>query len=303
MESKLDPTTKRWLIIGVGAIILLSILFVVFKFFIFKPPTPKEIETSLPEGIIPSSPEGVAIKFLLAFQEGRKNEERQYLFPDLSKVEILKESYLSAISKYIWIPKSKEGTPPEFKVLEKKENANETNIKIEEITNRRKGDLFFGFLLPEKINFEITLQRVDKDWKIIKVNSEDLVIQAKIGEKVKLNDSTSIKVVSFNGGLPQNINLEILEPERKFIFLKVEYENLSQKENKIGFLNNWSIGSEKESVSVPIIFDKKGVKIEREKTLGPNEKIELFLIFEVPQTFLLKTATFQNNQRKVIFEI
>ena len=303
MENRLDLTTKKWLIIGVGGIVLLSILFIVFKFFIFKPPTPKEIETGFPEGIAPSSPEGVAIKFLLASQEGERNEERQYLFPDFSKVKIFKESYISVISKYIWKSKSKEGTPPEFKVLEKKKNANEAIIKIEEITNRRKGDLFFGFLLPEKINFEITLQKVDKNWKIIKVDSEDLVIQTKIGEKVKLNDLTSIKIVSFNEGLPQNINLEIPEPGKKFVFLKVEYENLSQKENRIDFLNNWSISSEKENVSVPIIFDKKGIKIEREKTLAPNEKTELFLIFEVPQTFSLKTATFQNNQRKIIFEI
>jgi hypothetical protein len=251
-------------------------------------------------------PGEIAISYLKAEQSAKRELAESYLHPDLKKVEIFGKNY-EEFKIYQIHQKEREGEEPVFETKEKRIEKNKARVNVFEKTNKNQGWFFFEFYLPEEISFEVILEKIGNwkkgyEWKIIKIDSSDLIKRGKVGEKVEFEKGVFIRLIEIEDFKPENV---IIPEGIKILSLKVEYENNSDKEIKINSFENWSIIDEKgnifspPSISSPIALREPvlmGIELKSgEKRFG-------YTVFEVPKEIEIKEIIYKDWQRKIIFQ-
>lgn len=247
-------------------------------------------------------PEMVVIFYLKLEQNNQRKLAEKYLFPDFERVEILSEKY-SLLSLSHWIQKEKTGEESVFQAKEIKIGKKEARVKIFEKTNKKQGWIFFNYYLPKEIIFEANLIKVGnwkkgKQWKIIRINSPDLIWEEKMGEKGEIREGIFI--------LPMKLEKLEIPAERKIYSLEVEYENNSQEIVFISPFGDWQIvdlnGERFSPPSVTsAIFLREPILFGGE--LKPGEKRRGYVMFEIEREISAKELIFKNMEKKVIFKI
>jgi hypothetical protein len=290
--------TKKFLKIGLISAVVLILIFFLIKIFILKPPLPPDIPSSPPK-----EAKEVVIKYFSLEQEKNRRESEKYLFSDFTKVEIFGKNYQNLKIFYWTQLEEKEGSLPEYQIKDSLIKENEANITVEVITNRMENSLFFNFFLPEKIIFEVNLVKEGDYWKIVKINSLDLISKRNYREKVEIKENIFIKLISINYDLPKKIKPS--EEGNKVLFLEIEFENKSTELFGFSSLNEWRVVDKDKDFYYPI----PDPTIVSEKIILPDIKLEPNTIersnifFEVSEDFLVKEVIFQNQYKENIFTI
>lgn len=276
-ENNSTYNKKILLVIG----ILILILAITFLFFFLTKKSKEKIKTfSLPSGINPDSPEGISIRYLFEAQEGNLNESEKYLF-SIYLTEIFEKPYYR-VSHPFPTPE-RTGELPNFQVIDRKIGEKTSKVILREITNKNEGEKFFGFTLPLEITFEILLFNENGSWKIIKIDSPNLIRRVTLGERVEIK----------NGFLITALNIENST-------LKVGYENNTNGDIEYNPFAEWKIVDVKNNIYMP--SEKEGGL--SQGILKPNEKKEGYLEFEIPKNIIIKEVIFEiPSKKKVIFEI
>ncbi len=232
-------------------------------------------------------------------QAGRKLAE-EFLFSELEKVEILKEKYKD-ISRLNWIQKEKAGQEPVFEAKEIKIEEKIAKVKIYEKTNKKEGWIFFDYRLPKEINFEAELTKIGSwkqgyQWKIIKIDSPDLILERNIGEKAEIREGVFIKPIKF-----EKVDFPAV---RKIYSLEIEYENNSNNPTDVYPFGEWRIvnlsrGTFNPSSQTSALFLRTPTLFGGE--LKPGEIKSGYVMFETEKEISAKEIIFKNMEKKVIF--
>lgn len=294
----------KYLKIGLISFVCIVFIFLLVKFLLLKespqPPPPPPVEIL--------SPEEVAIKYLELQQEKNRQEAEKYLFSDFSKVEIFRDNYqeLRGFSYGVRL-EEKSASLPGFKIITAEVGENEANIVLEEITNRVEGTNFFKFFLPPKLVFEVNLVKEGEDWKIIKIDSPDLVLERRLGEIVEIRENIFAKPVKISGYQPKDINVK---PRAGFKFLSflAEYENRSTDTITLTPPSGWTLIDENKNIydsfrHLTVQREIKEVATPPEIKLKPNETEDVYFFFQVPKETQIQELVFKNLNKKVIFKI
>jgi len=276
-EGFLNEERKKFLKIGLISIIALVLIFLLIKFFILKPSKPS------PPTITLISPAETVIEYLQQEQEGKRGKAEIYLHPNFYLVRILDQYYSNIRWKFLNL-EEKTGPLPEFKIINSQIGENEAVITLEEITNRERGAIFFDFPLPEKITFEITLTKFENQWKIIKVDSPDLVFKTKVGEEVEIKKGIFVTLIKIEDST-----------------LEIEYENKSNEVFNYNPFDEWKIISwDGKSYTLIQNLLKPALSGGR---LNPGNMKRGYLSFELPKDILIREIVFRIPEKKIIFQI
>ena len=308
-EEYLADKRKKYFLIGGVSIFALILIFVVLRLFVFKqqPPSPPLVVLT-PEEVVTNY-------FSLEFNRNRSESEK-YLFSDFSKVEILGENYLNVRTSLQTQAPKKAGLKPEYKIVNQEVQDNEARISLETSTNEMGGSLFLSFYLPEKLLFNVSLIKEGVDWKILRVDSPDLILTNKLGEKVEIIKGVfiqPIKIIDYKDKKPAN-------SLNKFLRLEVEFENKTSGAATFSSPMEWRVLNQDKQFYYPIInidWQTIGQNQEQPPTpltepeisflpdikLNPDETKKASIFFELPKEFLVKELVFQNLDKKIIFEI
>jgi len=280
-EEYYEERIKKFLKIGAVLIFISVLIFVLVKVFILKP---------TPEVPTPSSTpaEEVAIRYFELERERKKEEAEEYLAPYFSQVRILGGVYENLHSSF-WIQtEKKEGPLPKYEIKESKVRGSDANITLEITTNRMEDSLFFNFRLPKEIVFKIVLWKIDNNWKIIEIDSPDLILESKLGEQIEIKENVFVKAIKIEDST-----------------LEVEYENESAE--LVSFYSNsdWKIVDDNGKIYSPLPPPDFEVKqpVLPDIELSPSEEKKVSLRFEIPEDILLKEIVFRNIDKKIIFKI
>jgi hypothetical protein len=248
------------------------------------------------------SPDEVVISYLQKEQSFQRNLAEEKLLPDFEKVEVLSEKY-SDINRLNWIQNERAGGEPIFETKEIKIKGKEAGVKILEKTNIKEGWIFFDYYLPKEITFEAGLTKIGSwkkgyQWKIIKINSPDLILERKFGERVEIRENVFVKPIKIE-------KLEI-PANRKIYSLEIEYENNSNKPIRINPFGEWRIVEANGKVFNPpsltsALFLRQPVLFGRE--LEPGETKRGYVMFETQNEVSAVKIILKNMEKKVIFEI
>jgi len=315
-EGILNEKTKKYIIIA-GIIIVISLVLIIVTKFISKKPGEQPFQPpSLPQGITPGSPEEAAIRYLQWQQEGLTGEAEKYLLPslNLASVEVFGESY-SGLRGIAWQSTGEEkGDSPEFQVKKSEIGKEKSEISLEEVTNSKEGSLFFGFRLPEKIIFDVTLVGYKGKWKITKIDSSDLVSREKIGERTEIKTNVFVKISKAES---YSIKDMTPPPGFKFFSLKLKYENESNVPFSFQPFNEWKIVDENGKIyspSSPNLHSTGFITLNptlRKPILGegvtiieikPGSQEQGYISFVLPENIVLKETFVKNYDKKIIFE-
>ena len=255
-EIILKEEYKKYLLI-IGTVVAISLVLIVVTQFILKPKRPEPIGSqppSLPENITPGSPEEAAVRFLQLKQEGFTIEAEQYLL-DPNSVEVFGENYRlvrnlpSSLSQGEEGAKNEESITPEYKIKSSDTDKGFAYVTLEEETNKNAGILFFGFALPKKIIFRVDLVKDGDEWKIIKIDAPNLVLQRKLKEGAEIENNVFIKLIKM-----EDYSLKDLQPPEgfKFLSLEIEYDNKSGKSVNIDPLGEWRLTTYKGDILYPL---------------------------------------------------
>lgn len=268
--------------------VVLFLIFLLVKTFYFNKPK--------------LSPEKIVISYLELEQFSQRNLAEKFLFSDFEKVEILKEKYKD-ISRLNWIQTEKEGAEPIFEIKEIKIEKKDAKIKIYEKTNRKEGWIFFDFYLPKQIVFEAGLTKIGSwkkgyQWKIIKLDSLDLILEGKMGEKAEIKKNVFVKPIQF-----EKVEIPAV---KKVYSLEIEYENNSQELIDIYPFSDWRIVDAGGEIFSPppvtsAVFLREPVLLGGE--LHPGESKRGYVMFEIEKEISAKAVIFKNMEKKVIFEM
>lgn len=300
----LEEKPKKFLIRGAILVFCLILIFIILKIFILKPSLPPS-----PLEIPPLFSEEVVIKYFELEQEKNREESEKYLFSDLSKVEIFGENYQKQNLQYfLWTqPEEKEGPLPEYQIKDSHIEENEASITIEVTTSKMEGSLFFNFYLPKKVVFETDLVKEGGYWKIIRIDSPDLVSKSELGEEIEIKENIFVKPIKIKDYISKERKPV---PGFKFLYLEIEFENKSIEAINLYQFIDWRIIDEKNQIYYPI--PKPGLATQQtliessiliDFTLNPGSTKEIHLFFEVPENVSLKELVFKNLDKKIIFKI
>ena len=268
--------------------IVLVLIFLLAKTFYFNKPK--------------QSPAQVAISYLQAEQSSQRNLAEEFLLPALEKVEILGEKYKD-ISRLSWIQKEKEGVEPIFETKEIKIKGKDAQVKILEKTNKKDGWIFFDYYLPKQINFEANLIKIGSwkkgyQWRITKINSPDLILERKFGERVEIRENVFVKPIQFE-------KLDF-PATRKIYSLEIEYENSSNEAIFIYPFSDWRIIETSGEIFSPppvtsAVFLREPIFYGGE--LKPAEIKKGYVMFEAEKEISAKEIIFKNMEKRVIFGV
>jgi hypothetical protein len=281
----------KYLKIGLIFAFCIIIVFLLVKFFLPKKTT--QPQPSQPSKVL--SPEEVAIKFFELESEGNRIEAEKFLFSDFSKVKIFDEEYL-ILKSNLWSQPNRI-FKANYNIKSKEIKEKESKISLE-IEVKEGVPFLFVFNLPEKVNFEIELTKENNEWKIVKIDSPDLIVKTKIGERVEIKKNIFIKTNRIGEFISKEI--EPREINNKILFLETEYENSSEKEILFSPLAEWRISNTEGEFFFGTKFTNGTTT---EIKIGGNESKRIKIFFEVSQNFSVKEVIFQNLDKKVIFEI
>jgi hypothetical protein len=176
-------------------------------------------------------------------------------------------------------------------------------VKILEKTNKKEGWIFFDFYLPKEINFEAKLIRLGSwkkgyQWKIIGLNSPDLVWERNLRERTEIKENVFIK--------PIKIEKVEFPAMRKIYSLEIEYENSSQESIFIYPFSEWRIVDLNGELFAPpsitsSLFLREPTLLGGELKAG--EKRIGYVMFEVPREISAKEIIFKTMEKKIIFKI
>lgn len=303
-EVYLEKKAKKILIMGLVLILFLISIFILVKIFILKPsPPPSPLE------IPPLFSEEVVIKYFELEQEKNREESEKYLFSDLSKVEIFGENYQKQNLQYfLWTqPEEKEGPLPEYQIKSSQIEKSKAKIILEVTTSKMEGSLFFNFYLPKKVIFETDLVKEGGYWKIIRIDSPDLVSKSEPGEEIEIKENIFVKPIKIGDYISKERKPV---PGFKFLYLEIEFENKSIEAINLYQFIDWRIIDEKNQIYYPI--PKPGLATQQtliessiliDFTLNPGSTKEIHLFFEVPEEILIKEVIFRSQYKKIIFKI
>lgn len=298
-----EEKTKKYLKIGVIFIFASILIFALVKIFILKPSS-----TSLPpvKETPALSPEETVIKYFELEQKRNREESEKYLLSDLSKVKILSDDYQNLNSALWYQPEKRGGPLPEYQIKNSHIKKNKANVTLAVTTNKMKDSLFFNFYLPETVVFEIVLVKERGRWKIIEINSPDLVLESKLGEERKIRENIFVKLIRTGNYLPKVINIKQNKGSKLF-FLEVEYKNKSNKLVRLSPFLEWQVINKNEEVYYPALKLIRNPKTGDAEypiiKLAPGRLRESTIMFEVPKNFVAKEAIFQNLYKKIIFKV
>lgn len=282
-EYYLEEKTKNFLKKGLILILICILVFVLVKIFILKPSLP-----SLPPEIPSLSPQDVVIGYFKLEQERKREEAEEHLVSYFSQVRILGEEYEKLRSSFWVQPKEKEGSLPEYLVKETKVVKSDANLTLEVITNKMEGSIFFNFRLPKKVVFKIVLWKINDHWKIIEIDSPDLVLESKLGEKKEIKENVFVEAIKIEDYI-----------------LEIEYENRSTEPVSFYSFGDWKIVDKDGKIYYPIPgpdFEiTQPMLPDIELDLGGKEKVSLS--FGIPKDVLVKEVIFRNIDREIIFKI
>jgi hypothetical protein len=281
----------KYLKIGLIFAFCIIIVFLLVKIFLPKKTT--QPQPSQPSKVF--TPEEVAIKFFELESEGNRIEAEKFLFSDFLKVKIFDEEYL-ILKSNLWSQPNRI-FKANYNIKSKEIKEKESKISLE-IEVKEGVPFLFVFNLPEKVNFEIELTKENNEWKIVKIDSPDLIVKTKIGERVEIKKNIFINTNRIGEFISKEI--EPSEINDKILFLETEYENSSEKEIFFSPLAEWRISNTEGEFFYGIKFTN-GTSTQIK--IGGNESKRIKIFFEVPQNFSVKEVIFQNLDKKVIFEI
>jgi hypothetical protein len=256
------------------------------------------------------SPAEATIFYLKAEQNFERETAEKYLFSNLEKVEMLGEKYQD-LRKIRWVKKEKDGKEPVFAIKSQRIEKKEAIINISEKSNKKEGLPFFDYFLPEELVFDVWLGKVGNwkegyQWRLIKVNSADLVLNKKLGEKIEISRELFLRPINIEEYWPENVKL----PEGiKIISLEIEYENKGADPVRIYLFDGWKIITENGSVFGPPSLTSALVlrePIPYDQELEPAQIKKGYIVFEVPKEISLervKKILFRNLDKKIIFQI
>jgi len=286
-EEFSDDNKKKVFKIGLILLVMVVIL-ILAKIFIFKS---EPLDQALP-----TSPEEVAIQYLQSEEGQNREEAEKYLISDKSQVEILGKKYQSA-SPLWWINPEKVKDPAaDYQVRDKDVQDDTTNITIEAVTNKMEDSIFFSFVIPKKLTFEVILVNEEGQWKITKVNSPNLVLESSFGEKTRVQAGIFIKPIKF-----EKYSARSSEGPSKFFRLQVEFENNSFSPIEFTPLTEWRVVDKNKDFYTPGL-DPKGVTPAKVQ-LKPNSSQISYVFFEIPKDFVAKEIIFENSYKRIIFQI
>jgi membrane-associated HD superfamily phosphohydrolase len=283
---------KYWLKVIFLSFLIILFIFLLIKTFYLNRPKIK--------------PGEIAISYLKEAQSSIEKAEN-YLYPDLKKVKILDENYEN-LQNLKWVQKEKEGEEPIFEIKSEKIKKNKAEVAILEKTNKKEGWLFFEYKLPKEILFEVSLEKLGSwkkgyEWKIIEINSPDLIKKSKIGEKIEVEKGLFVKLINFEEYRPENLKI----PEGLRIFsLEIEYENDSNQTKKIDSFGQWYIIDKEGEVFYsafypPSAFLRKPIFENTE--LKPGEKQRGYVTFEAKKEILPREIIYKDWERKIKFNL
>jgi hypothetical protein len=162
--------------------------------------------------------------------------------------------------------------------------------------------------LPKEISFKIELEKIGSwkkgyEWKIIEIDSQDLIKKAKFGEKMEIEKGIFVKPIKIEEYKPENVKI----PEGiKILSLEIEYENNSEKEISIASFGSWYIIDEKGDIFSPPPFSS-AIVLRQPVLMGLELKSEErksgYTIFEVRKEINPKEIIYKDWQRKIIFQL
>ena len=276
----MEEKTKKFLKKGLILILICILVFVLVKIFILKPPPEAPAASPIP-------PEEVAIKYFELEQQRKREEAEEYLVSYFSQVRILGGEYEKLRSSF-WVQAKESGPLPEYLIKESKVVKNDVNLILEVITNKMEGSLFFNFRLPKKVIFKVVLWKINDHWRIIKIDSPDLILESKLGEKKEIKENVFVEAIKIEDHISE-----------------IEYENRSTEPVSFYSLGNWKIVDKEGKIYYPIPgpdFEiTQPMLPDIELNLGGKEKVSLS--FGIPEDVLVKEVIFRNIDRKIIFEI
>lgn len=284
--------------------LIFTFLSIKFVFFQKKPPSP-----SLPSPAEETlSPEETVIKYLHLEQGKNRQEAEKYLFSDFSKVEILGKSYYEIQNLSLGFYYEKTSTSsPEFEIITSEIKEDKAKVILQEIPNQFERTIFFEFLLPEKIIFETNLIKEGGQWKIVKINSPNLVLEKKLGEKIEISENLLVKPIEIKEYKPKNPNIR---PEAgfKFFYFLSEYENQSTDTIVVSPPFGWTLIDENKNVYTSSRHLNAGREIQEvavppEIILEPEEIKSVYFFFQIPRESQPEKLIFKNLNKKVIFEV
>lgn len=163
--------------------------------------------------------------------------------------------------------------------------------------------IFFDYYLPKEIIFEAELIKIGGwkrgyQWKIVKLNSPDLILERKFGERVEIRENVFVK--------PIKIEKMEIPANRKIYSLEIEYENNSNKPIRINPFGEWRIVDAEGKVFNPAsltsaLFLRQPVLLGKE--LEPGETKRGYVMFETQNEVSAAKIILKNMEKKVIFEM
>lgn len=151
------------------------------------------------------------------------------------------------------------------------------------------------------------------DWKILKIDSPDLVLTNKFGEKVEIMKGVfiqPIKIIDYKDKKPANLS-------NKFVLLNVGYENELDEIINFSTVIEWRIFNQSGEFYYPIInidwqtvnqnnppqsTSKSEITWLPDIKLNPRSSQKTNIFFEIPKDFIIEELIFQNYSKKVIFK-
>jgi hypothetical protein len=283
---------KYWLkVIFLSFLIILFIFLLIKTFFLNRPKI---------------KPGEIAIFYLKEAQSSIEKAE-SYLYPDLKRIEIFEGNY-EELKKFKITQKEKEGEEPVFEIKDEKIEKNKATVNVFERTNKKEGWFFFGYYLPKEISFKVELEKIGSwkkgyEWKIIKIDSQDLIKKAKFGEKVEIEKGIFVKPIKIEEYKPENVKI----PQGiKILSLEIEYENNSEKEISIYSFGGWYIIDDRGDAFFPPSFSSARVlrqPVLMGLELKSGERKSGYTVFEVQKEINLKEIIYKDWQRKIIFQL
>ena len=265
------------------------------------------------------NPFEATVSYLQLEQSFQREEAEKYLFSVFENVEIFGEKY-TTLRNTIWYQEERAGQEPIFEETSSQSFPNlgrgieGVKITLLEKTNKNEGLIFFTFELPREVIFEIDLEKEGnwKDgysWKIIKINSPNLVSESKIGQEEEIKENVLVKPIKIEEYMPPTLSPELVEglPEDlKSLTLEVEYKNNSNQSFEFYPFSEWRIiDKDGEEYALP---PETSARVLREPTLfggklGPNETKKGYIPFEIPKEISPEKLIFKRVERKIIFQL
>ena len=248
-----------------------------------------------------AAPDQTVISYLKLEQNSQRDLAEKYLFSDSDKVEILGEKY-SSLRVSRWIQKPRKGKEAVFEIEEAKNGEKEALVKILEKTNKKQGWIFFNYYLPKEITFKAELIKIGSwkkgyQWKIVKLNSPDLVLKKKMGEKAEVKNGLFVKPIKVE-------KLGIEQEGWKIYSLDVEYENRAAASTFIYPFGNWRIvDSENAKIGPPSVTSALYLRepVLFGGKLNPGETKRGYVMFETEREISIKELIFKNMEKEIVF--